>query len=849
MKKFLAMLLAIVMIFSLVACADTDNKPSVDPDPNPSVNDDPTPDPNPDVEPEEPQSYTYNAYTTALGNNWNPHTWETSADDAINGYITSPFVTMSILDSENGVYQWVYEMATAITDVTADNQGDLTKYNVTLPEGKTADQVTEGYVYEIALNPDAKWANGEAITADDYIYSMQQLLAPEMHNYRANLYIAGESALAGAYNYYNSGAPLYKAMVPAYSGDETPDYSYDLDAGIAAGEVFLNTSTTDMTLAGYALSELVNNYGAPGAEELAELEKQVNAYGYIPVTAENLETAKALVGACLAPFGMDWASLDEATQIELFKEALFVADGFGEVYSYDTVGCYKVDDYTIRYVNQTYIDINYFLTSCTSTWLVYEDLYEAGKDTSGELVTTNYGTSIETTMAYGPYKIDSLQADRQIVFVQNENWYGYEKQENGALIAYTNYEVDGETRQRYKTTKVVIDVMEESAAKQAFLKGELTSWSPNAEELTTYSMSDQLYKVDETYTMSFFFNTNVSHLQEMDNSKGNTNSVVLSNENFRKAFSLAIDREEFVGATPGYKAAYALMNNLYFYDVYNDPTSSYRGSDEAMQAVCNLYGVEYGSGKAYATLKEAYDSINGYNLTEAQALMKAACDELVAAGLYTAGEDIHIRIGWAKGSLESADNNQIALMNKYINAAAEGSGFGTITLEGIGNISDRYGDVPKGEFAIGYGAWGGAAFYPFRNMQVYCDPDQYDINEAACWDPKAETLTLTVNGEKVTMTWQEWSNALIGTGVYAAADNQLKLEVTAQMEEAYLKKFYRIPLCGTTVCELLAYKVSYYTEDYNIMYGFGGLELMDYNYSDAEWTEFVASQGGTLNYE
>ncbi|MGM9624894.1 MAG: hypothetical protein ACI3XM_04210, partial [Eubacteriales bacterium] len=297
------------------------------------------------------------------------------------------------------------------------------------------------------------------------------------------------------------------------------------------------------------------------------------------------------------------------------------------------------------------------------------------------------------------------------------------------------------------------------------------------------------------------------------------------------------------------KPAYAIMNNLYFYDVYNDPTSSYRNSDVAMQAICNLYGVEYGDGKAYATLKDAYDSITGYNLTEAKALMKTACEELVADGLYTAGEPIYIRIGWAKGSLESADNNQIALMNKYINAAAEGSGFGTITLEGIGNIDNRYADVPGGEYAIGYGAWGGAAFYPFRNFQVYCDTDQYSVNEIACWDPAVETLTLTVDGTEVTKTWKDWSNALIGNGDYANASFDVKLYVTAQMEEQYLKKYYRIPLAGTTSCELLSYKNSYYTEEYNIMYDFGGLRLMTYNYTDAEWTAFVAEQGGTLSYE
>ena len=452
-------------------------------------------------------------------------------------------------------------------------------------------------------------------------------------------------------------------------------------------------------------------------------------------------------------------------------------------------------------------------------------------------------------MSYGAYKIESLQDGKQIVFVQNENWFGYEKQDNGALISYTNFDVDGAPVQQYQATKIVIDVMEDAAAKQAFLKGELSDWTPTADDLLTYSTSDRLYKVPETYTMSFFFNTGKDALKTMDASKGNKNSVVLSNEKFRKAWSLAVDRDKYVAATAGYVPAYSLLNNLYFYNIYEDPNSSYRGSEEAMQAICNLYGVEYGSGTPYATLKDAYESINGYNLTQAQELMKEACDELVASGDYKAGDPINIRIGWAKGAIDSAANNQVKLMNEYLNAAIEGSGFGTITLEAIGNINDRYADVANGEYAVGYGAWGGAAFYPFRNFQVYCDPDQYSINEAGCWNPKTENLTLKVNGEDVTMTWQAWSQSMVGTGQFAAADNKTKLEITAQMEELYLAKYYRIPLCSMTTCSMLAYKCDYYTENYNIMYDFGGLRLMKFNYTDDEWADFVSSQNGTLSYE
>ena len=838
-KKVLSLLLASVMVVSLAACGG--DKTPANGESSSSVQD--SSQTGGDNTGATGATYTYHTYSSALATKWNEHSWDTNADDSIRSYVTSPLVDLTILDSENGVYQWCYEMATAVTDVTADHQDDLTKYGVSFQAGKDATNTTSGYVYEIKLREGVTWQDGTPINADTYIYSMKQLLNPDMQNYRANLYYSGESAVAGGLAMYNSGrsVKMENAANAAYAVSDLvlgEDGVYTTPDG---EPVYIATASALTWLNGNALADYVDAYGDAyfGVDSFEKLRTAADADGYVALTEETLADIVGVITAVA-----DWGeSADDAANYLVYDTTFPVVD-------YDaTVGCYKVDDYTIRYVTQNYIDENYFMTSLTSNWLVYEPLYEAGKDTTGTLVTTDYCTSVETTMSYGPYKLVSLQTDKQMVLEQNENYWGYTKQDDGSLLSMTEFLVDGESVPQWQTTRIVIDVMDDSAAKQAFLKGELSEWTPSSDDLVTYATSDRLYKVDQTYTMSFFFNTNLDKLKEMDNSKGNTNSVVISNVNFRKAFSLGIDRTEWVGATPGYKPAYATMNNLYFYDVYNDPNSSYRGSDEAMQAICNVYGVEYGDGTPYKTLKEAYDSINGYNLTEAQALMKQACEELVADGLYTEGDPIHIRVGYKAGALDSADNNQIELINKYINAAAEGSGFGTITLEAIGNLTNRYDDTANGEFAIGYGAWGGAAFYPFRNFQVYCDPDQYSLNEAGCWDPKTETLTLKVNGEDVTMTWQAWSGALIGNGAYTEADFATKLSITAQMEEAWLEKYYRIPLASMTECFMLAYQLDYYTESYNIMYGFGGMRLMKYNYTDAEWSDFVSSQNGEISYE
>ena len=56
-------------------------------------------------------------------------------------------------------------------------------------------------------------------------------------------------------------------------------------------------------------------------------------------------------------------------------------------------------------------------------------------------------------------------------------------------------------------------------------------------------------------------------------------------------------------------------------------------------------------------------------------------------------------------------------------------------------------------------------------------------------------------------------------------------------------------MAGTTVCTLLSYQVNEYTQDYNVMYAFGGFRLMSWDYTDAEWADYVHSQNNALNYK
>lgn len=816
--------------------------------------------------------FTYRAYTTALASNWNPHSWETNADQSVLSYLSEGFVDLAPKNTQAGEYQWVFDMAESITDVTKDSAATLAKFHADSFEDAAAaqawiDELGEDnpgqIVYQIKLREGLKWEDGTPINADSFVKSAELLLDPEMKNYRANLYVSGESAIAGALGRFYSNSLVYvdnlthgDFAVLSMADLELVDGKYvQKDSHLG---VFFGMNHGVIGLGGDTLKYYVDNYAPYFPQDVwAQMLEHVSTDKNDPhaYELELNETTMPLINEFFEKqTGFGFGAL-EGWQYFLFVEELFPEKDF------DTVGLFKepsdTKGLTFNYVMATPLDESQAFVSFTSTWLVHEATYNANKDTSGALATTTYGTSVANTKSYGPYKLQTLEAAKQMVLVRNENWHGWTKDDKGKLTSTTLFEVDGELRPQYQATKVVIDVLDDAAAKQKFLTGELSSYTPTASELPEYTLSDSLYQVDETYQMSFFMNTNPDALRNMDTNEGNTNSIVLSNHSFRKGMSLAINRAEFVTKTAGYKPAFSLLNNLYYYDVWNDPSSSYRRSEPAMQALVNLYGIEYGEGKTYATLEEAHASITGFNLTEAKALMKTAHTELVAAGDIVAGANIKIKIAYAKGAIQSDELAQVAIIQKHLNAALEGSGFGTIELEAVGSIENRYNAVPEGKFAIGYGAWGGAAFYPFRNMQVYCDTDQYSVNERANWEPAAETLTITFeyvkDGETVefedTMTWKAWSNSMVGSGKYANASNDVKLRILAFMEEKYLAKYYRIPLASSTSAFLLSKQIAYFTEEYNIMYGFGGFRLLTFKMDDYQWREFIRKSGGTLDYK
>lgn len=783
LKKAVSLGLVATMVMSLAACGDDDNKKKSD------------------------KSYTYNAYMEASPLCWNPHTWQTNADNTFAAYCEMGFVDITM--GKDGAYEWVFEMADSIEDITKDF-ADKEKWGIGADETKR--------VWQIKLNKDAKWDDGTKINADSYVTSMKYLLDPTMKNYRANLYYdpsQTESAVLGALAYYESD----KAGQKKYATIDDP-------TTVAEGtKVYFNYNETSAFFGDGSAAE----YAAAGyAEYMGDVLPTYDGKGYVEVTDDLKQALIAATAAFGDPVEEDW------------MQFCFLEDGVYEAGKWEDVGFYKVDDYTLIYITALPTEQFDMFVNLSSNFLVKEDVYEKGKTQTDKLVSTDYGTSVETYPSYGPYKLTSFEKDKMFVMEKNPNWYGYS---------------DGKHKGQFQTTKIAIQVVpEHSTALQLFLSGKIDEIELEADDIPTYRMSDYLYKYDESYTFRWIFATKLDSLKALEiEANDGANKRLLAYDEFRKAISLAMDRSKFCAeATPGYSPAYYLINYSYYTDIANNPNSQYRYTKEAMEAVLNLYGIKYGEGEKYATVEEAYKSVTGYDKEEAKKLFTQAVEKAIADGNYTEGQEVKINcMATASASLSATDIAQQDTLNAMIADATVGTPLeGKVTITFKCGAEARYDDVVAGKVEMIRGAWGGATMRPFATIGSYTMPAAVGglekIHESNGWNPTTEKLEVTYDFDKdgtaetVSDTFENWTIRLNSEFV---TDIETRTFLLAAIETGVLNAYRCIPWGSQTISSLLSQKLNYGSEEYNPMYAFGGIRLMTYNYDDAAWEKYVKEQG------
>jgi hypothetical protein len=151
-------------------------------------------------------------------------------------------------------------------------------------------------------------------------------------------------------------------------------------------------------------------------------------------------------------------------------------------------------------------------------------------------------------------------------------------------------------------------------------------------------------------------------------------------------------------------------------------------------------------------------------------------------------------------------------------------------------------------------------------MGAFVDPDD-KLNYHKYWNTAAVDMTLTMPagdyagaGETITMSVQNWFYCLNGLATekgqiktynwdagYAPAS--VRLKILAALEEVAIKESRSIMLIGDYGGSFLGAKFANFSDDYNTFMGFGGMRYLVVEYTDAEWTAFVAQNNNNLEAE
>ncbi len=782
-------------------------------------------------------NYQYNTYMSGSPSTWNVHTWQTNDDAVIIAYTESGLYDFVLDRDESGKatgYKIVSEMADGEPIDTAldnDPNNDLTDEEV---DNYAMDYNAgdSGVKWIINLNKDACWEDGTPINADTYIYSMQKLLDPAMQNYRASSFYVDTLQVANAENYFKSNRKTFEQYSKYCDepGYQDADHYYSF----SEPNEMVKTVTTEYT----TLVEFLDDRMIPAFEKdpnmfnafqglvtfnmIEKTDGDGNRYNGIEsiTLSENQKGYKSVLANRNANAALTYLAYmfgaSTTSEIAAMTDNLTYIRYQWPAMDWSHVGLVKSGEYQLTFYLAEEIELFYMKYNLAGNWLVYEPYYEAGMTQNGDLKITNYATKQSNYMSYGPYKLTHFQVGKSIILERNENWYGYK---------------DGKHVGEYQTSRIKFSIISEhSVALQKFLKGELDDIGLTPDDMKKYGRSERLYKTQTTYSQKLTFNTDWNKLSARQTA--GKNKTILSNHNFREAFSYAMDRSQFASEyTSGHVPSTVLLNNQYISD-YNT-NEVYRETAQGQSVSKDIYG----------------DIQNGFSVSKAKELFTKAYNEEVNSaqtGHLEATDRVEIQILLYNTDSE-ASQAQILFIRNMLKASTEGT-----PLEGKIDVvtrkdEDYYNTAYGGDFDCIWSIWGGMTMDPFGFMQVYTSES---IKCEYGFHPENEPLTLSkdILGENaesdVTMTYDQWRQAIATGGIYAKGDHDVRLNILAALEKAIILRYETICFTSRAEAELLSYKVNFGCEDDLPLVGRGGIREMTYNYNAEEWAKIR----GKLDY-
>lgn len=794
------------------------------------------------------ESYTYRYALPEFPTNWSVHDNQTQTDSELMQYLVAGFYAFDFNEDRDGYVMNPLVATADPEDVTAEYKDQY---------GLDGD---ESLAWKLTLRDDLKWDDGTPITAADYVKSAELLLNPAAQHHRADSLYQGNLVLKNAKNYLYAGQHAYiSTLISSDMGaDEYADpASYEKDEnGVYqkdGGDLALNlndsaTWGSDGLADYYAAEDYTSLFTRDDVDLYATvLEANANADGYVPVTDEVVDTLQYIVAGLHGYESADAYAADAGDYAyQEWEELIYVGTDYPEM-SFDEVGIFAPSDTELVLVLEKPLKGFYLKYSLMDPWLVKEDLYTSCESESNGVYNNTYGTSAETTASFGPYKLTSFQADKEYVLEKNENYFG---------------NVEGQ----YQTTSIVVSCVKEPSTRlEMFLSGDLDTYGLSKDDIDTYGSSDYTYYTTGESTFFMALNPDMDGLKAAQEAAGaNINKTILTVKEFREALCYALDRDAFNAAVnPLSSAAFGVYSN----SIIADPEEAiaYRDTEEAKTVLANFWGLgdDIGDGKMYADVDEAVESITGYNLEMAQQKFNEAYDKAIAEGLMDEDDVVQIKIGIPNSESSFYSKGNEYLVNCYTEAVKGTSLEGKLTFALDDTIGNGFSEALRStqvDLLFGVG-WTGSALDPYNLMEAYTS-SEYQYNPS--WDTTTEEVEVTLtDGVTYTATAWEWTEAMMGESVtITAADGTSKqfqagsaddnaedrFEVLVALENAVLSTYDLIPMFDDCTANLKSMKVQYGTEDYVFGMERGGIQYLTYNYSDAEWDQFVSEQGGTLNY-
>ena len=624
--------------------------------------------------------YTFHTAISAPST-WSPTDWKMAGEGLVLARTVSGLYDFVLNDSGDG-FETVCELAEKFpVDVTKEYAGNK-KYGVPA-------SAKNGWAWRVKLIENATWEDGEPITSEDFVYSMQQFLNPEMKNYRASNWYEGIFSLANAKGYYD-----------------------------------------------------------------------------------------------------------------------------GEIKNWSDVGLVADDEYTLTFILTKSISKFFAEYALADVMLLKSDLYEVNKISTGDIVKSSYGTTMQKFASYGPYKITAYQADKFIHLEKNEAWYGW---------------TDGRHEDEYQTTGYDIQfITDHNTILNLFLQGNLDDTALTVTDLQRFGNSEWRVNTPQSYTWRLSFNTDMKTLKD-EESEG-INHSILAYKNFRKGIALSLDRRKYVDTiSPAAEPGYGLLNYLYIAEPENG--TLYRNTKEAQKVFLELYNAEN------------LEDITGYDIVQARVYIQSAYDEALFRGDIREGD--RVQIDYHTYNTSETNMRTVSFLQDAVNEASVGTSLeGLITVKQI--TDENYmANMTAGKVDLAMSAWGGNSFDPYATLWCYCSPEA--IQEYG-FDSKKTFAEIELNGKKEKRNLYEWYVELC-EGKYVTADTSVRNKILASCEKTLLETYVMIPVTYSTSVSLNSQRVVEGTDTFiNDIVKFGGERKRRFTMDDAEWAAYCKRNRNQLVY-